>query len=79
MEMQPCWIFRYEAEGYDERSWLDMPYPDDLPCVCDDPDGYHTCVYDYIHAMCGLDADHAGPHQFVHQSEVTLTFASEVS
>lgn len=52
-------MFRYEAEGHESAFPL---YDTDLP-------------YEDIHAMCDLDQDHEGKHQFVRQSEIELVFS----
>jgi hypothetical protein len=75
MATASCWIFRYEAAGLDRGEAYLLSVPDDLPCRGDDPHGYHRCVWDFIHAMCVLDEGHAGAHEFVSQSAVTLRFS----
>lgn len=70
--MIPCWIFRYEAEGYADAPWR-TPLPDHLPCACD-PGCDCPCAYDWIYAMCVLHEGHAGDHQFVKHNEIMLVF-----
>ena len=76
-----CWMTRHEAAGFE---YSHDYCPDDWTCEPPHDHGPEAsydrleCWYDWATAMCTLDADHEGDHDFTAQKNVILSFAPGV-